>query len=69
MTDKKQVVSSEEKLFWSYFMNDKGELEYYKLCEQCKNDCKQSFRINGIMCPMISYGSGLSGHKKISFIN
>ena len=26
MTDKKQDMSSEEKLFWSYFMNDKGEL-------------------------------------------
>ena len=50
MTDKKQDVSSEEKLFWSYFMNDKGELEYYKICEQCKNDCKQSFRISGIKC-------------------
>lgn len=54
MTDKKQVVSSEEKLLWSYFMNDKGELEYYKLCEQCKNDCKQSFRISGIRCPKFS---------------
>ena len=51
MTDKKQVVTSEDKLLWSYFMNDKEELEYYKLCEQCKNDCKQSFRISGIKCP------------------
>lgn len=50
MTDKKQDVSSEEKLFWLYFMNDKGELEYYKLCKQCKNECKQSFRISGIKC-------------------
>lgn len=50
MTDKKQDMSSEEKLFWSYFMNDKGELEYYNLCEQCKSDCKQSFRISEIRC-------------------
>lgn len=50
MTAKKEGVSSEEKLSWSYFINDKEELEYYKLCEQCKNDCKQSFRISGLKC-------------------
>lgn len=50
MTDKKEIRSSEDILFWSYYANDKGVLEYYKLCEQCKNDCKQSFRISGIMC-------------------
>jgi hypothetical protein len=54
MTDKKEIRSTEEKLFWSYFMNDKGELEYYKLCEQCKNDCKKSFRISGNRCPKFS---------------
>lgn len=51
MTDKKEIRNREEILFWSYFMNDKRELEYYKLCEQCKNDCKQSFGISGIRCP------------------
>lgn len=51
MIDKKEIESRAEKLFWSYFTNDKGELEYYKLCEQCKNDCKQSFRISEIKCP------------------
>ena len=49
--DKKQAVSSEEKLLWPDFINDKEELEDYMLCEQCKNDCKQSFRIIGIRCP------------------
>lgn len=38
MTDKKEIKSGAEKLLWSYFTNDKGELKYYKLCEQCKND-------------------------------
>lgn len=50
MADNKDIKSREDKLFWSYFVNDKGELEFYKLYEQCKNDCKQSFRICGIRC-------------------
>ena len=33
MTDKKKIRGREEKSFWSYFMNDKGKREYYKLCE------------------------------------
>ena len=50
MVDNKYINNGEDKLFWSYFINDKGEQEYYKLCEQCKNDCKQRYQICGIMC-------------------
>jgi hypothetical protein len=51
MPDKKEIKGEEDNLFWLYFMNSKGLLEYYKLCEQCKIDCKQGFRISGIRCP------------------
>lgn len=33
MVDNKYINNGEDKLFWSYFINDKGEQEYYKLCE------------------------------------
>ena len=32
MTEKKEIMGRETKIFWSYFMNDKGKLEYDKLC-------------------------------------
>ena len=51
MADNNDIRNREEKLFWSYFENSKGELQYNNLCEQCKNSCKQSFRISGIKCP------------------
>ena len=40
--------SSEDELFWLYFVDDKGKTLYYKLCEQSKNNRKQSFRVNEI---------------------
>ena len=50
MANNIDVKSSEDELFWLYFVDDKGEILYYKICEQCKNNCKQSIRVNEINC-------------------
>lgn len=43
-------MTDNEKRLWSYFLNQKGQIEYCELCNRCKNDCRQSFRISGILC-------------------
>ena len=50
MADNIDIKSSKDQLFWLHFVDDKGDISYCKLCEQCKNNCKQSFRINEISC-------------------
>ena len=39
---------------WSFFMNDKGEIEYNKSCARCEGACKQSFRVEILCCPYYS---------------
>lgn len=55
MVDKKEINCCKDRLLWSYFLNTKEELEYRRICVQCKNDCKQSFSIGGIRCPIIYF--------------
>jgi hypothetical protein len=44
------VRGSDGREYYVRYNDDKEELEDYMLCEQCKNDCKQSFRISGLKC-------------------
>lgn len=34
-----------------FYLNDKGELQYCELCNDCIYDCKASFRVKFIVCP------------------
>lgn len=33
-----------------FFLNKKGEEQFYKTCLKCTRNCKQSFRITGLNC-------------------
>jgi hypothetical protein len=33
-----------------FYLNDKGELQYCELCNDCIYDCKASFRVKSIVC-------------------
>lgn len=46
------VMSKTRKGELSFFLNDRGRIEYCRLCNQCEKDCKQSFKIKGIYCPV-----------------
>lgn len=43
--------SEKWKLENAFFLNDKGRRQYNKICNVCKNDCKQSFKAKLITCP------------------
>jgi len=37
-------MSQKRRLEMSFFINDKGRIEYNSLCRACVNDCKQSHK-------------------------
>jgi len=43
-------MTDKEKRYWSYFLNVLGQIQFCEMCVECKNECKQSFRIRGILC-------------------
>ena len=43
-------MTDKEKMYWSYFINVLGKIQYCKICMTCMHDCKQSYRIVGISC-------------------
>lgn len=47
MPRKKKIKQSDG----SFFLNDRGVIEYYSLCKRCEYDCKQSFRVISVQCP------------------
>ena len=38
---------------YSYYKDDNGNIKYNELCEQCDNECKQSFRSKIMACPKL----------------
>jgi hypothetical protein len=34
-----------------FYKNKKNEIQYHSMCQQCKNDCKQSYKIKYLFCP------------------
>lgn len=36
----------------AFFINDKGRIQYNDICKGCKKDCKQSFRVTIMQCPL-----------------
>ena len=43
-------MSKKKKLEMNIFINDKGRIEFNKLCRACVNLCKQSYRVILISC-------------------
>ena len=43
-------MSQKMKLEMSFFINNKGRIEYNSLCRACVNDCKQSHRAIILSC-------------------
>ena len=35
---------------WAFFKDENGHIRYNKLCRMCSNNCKQSFRVDVILC-------------------
>ena len=47
MADNKDTKSTEDKLLESYFVNNKGKIQYYKFCEHCKLTVSSFFDLRG----------------------
>lgn len=46
-------LSKKEKLLWSFFIDPQTHRrKYYPLCRRCTKNCKQSFRIMSLFCPL-----------------
>ena len=45
-------MSNKKRLEMSFFINDKGRLEFNRQCRACLNACKQSFRVIVVFCPI-----------------
>lgn len=43
-------MTDKEKMYWAYFLNVNGKIEYYEQCKKCIHSCKQSFRISDLFC-------------------
>lgn len=35
----------------TFYLNEKGEVEFNKLCQSCSNKCKQSCNVTLVFCP------------------
>ena len=46
-------LSKKLKQEWAFFLSPKtGRRTYNDLCRKCRNDCKQSFRVIVVSCPL-----------------
>jgi hypothetical protein len=36
----------------AFFINDKNRIEYHSLCKGCVRECKQSYKVLWIGCPI-----------------
>lgn len=46
-------LSKKLKQEWDFFISPKtGRRTYNDLCRKCRNDCKQSFRVIVVSCPL-----------------
>jgi hypothetical protein len=43
-------LSKKQREEWQVFIGSDGRRSYNRLCKQCANDCKQSFRVVVMYC-------------------
>jgi hypothetical protein len=36
---------------WAFFLGENGRRQYNRICKRCVHGCKQSFRVDLIVCP------------------
>lgn len=36
----------------AFFINDKNRIAYHPLCKNCVRECKQSYNVKWIYCPL-----------------
>ena len=44
-------MGKKDKLYWSFFLNDRGRITYNAVCRRCQHSCKQSFQAEIVNCP------------------
>ena len=44
--------SKKWRLEWAFFLGGNGRRQYHTLCRNCSHDCKQSFRVKQLACPL-----------------
>ena len=44
--------SQKWKLEWAFFLDADGRRKYNEQCRRCVHDCKQSFRVTIVSCPI-----------------
>ncbi len=44
--------SQKWKLEWAFFLDSDGRRKYNEQCRRCVHDCKQSFRVTIVSCPV-----------------
>lgn len=44
--------SQKWKLEWAFFLDADGRRKYNEQCRRCVHDCKQSFRVAIVSCPV-----------------
>jgi len=45
-----QKMNRKERSEWLYFMKN-GKRQFCKVCNLCRKECKQSWRVKAIFCP------------------
>lgn len=45
-------MSKKRKEEMAFFLDERGRISYHEKCRQCVRECKQSYKVKGIYCPM-----------------
>lgn len=60
-------LSKKDKQYWSFFIDPKTHRrKYYELCRRCTKECKQSFRVVSLFCPLYVSKRSKKGKSAIS---
>ena len=43
--------SKKWRMEWGFFLGEIGRRQYNKLCNACIHECRQSFRVDLVVCP------------------
>ncbi len=60
-------LSKKEKLYWSFFIDPQTHRRrYHALCRRCTKECKQSFLVSSIICPLYVSKRSKNGRSAVS---
>lgn len=45
-------MSKKDKEEYQIFLDDRGRMSYNKQCRNCVRECKQSYRVDIVYCPI-----------------